>query len=118
MSQIAQFFLMKGGEKLQELPDAGCSGEVYTVLLSHLEEKLEFDCRTDVWNDDLMDCAEFDLPLARNVLKEVGNSAEEVAGEIAREWELPQERVEAAWKALLSYLTQVTEEVSLRYELF
>lgn len=118
MSQIASFSLLNRRGTRKELPDGGLSGEVYTAILSYFEDDLEIDCRINAPAETVaLDCAMIDLALAEELLEILKSDASVLADGIAGEWELPADLVGVGLKTFRGHLQQVSEDVSLFYEL-
>lgn len=120
MSQIASFYLVNGGQR-EELPDGGCSGEVYMAILEYCEGELDIDCRINApQNEDTLDCALIDAELAEKLwdaFQERDLSPSGLAAEIAPDWELPVEAVERGMKTFLSHLERAKGNTILLYQM-
>ena len=68
MSQIASFYLLKGGQR-QELPNGNCSGSVYMAIWDWCERELDLDVRFPApQTEDTLDCALLEGELASQLL--------------------------------------------------
>ena len=118
MSQIASFYLLKGGRQ-QELSGGDCSGAVYTAIWDWCEYELDPDVRFPApQTEDTLDCALLEGELASKLLAVLREQdLPELAAEIAPDWDLPAETVQSGLETLRSYLELVRGNTALLYEM-
>lgn len=118
MSYIGSFYLINGNRSA-ELPDGGCSGEVYTALWDYCEENFDIDCRMNApQNDGIADCVLIDEKMAAELLEQFKNcSLNGMAAAIAQDWELPQAAAERCLTAFIDNLALVQDGAVLLYEM-
>ena len=118
MSQIASFYLLKGGRQ-QELSNGDCSGAVYTAIWDWCEYELDLDVRFPApQTEDTLDCALLEGELASNLLAALeSRDLPVLAAEIAPDWDLPAEAVQRGLETLRSHLELVRDDAALLYEM-
>ena len=118
MSQIAAFYLIKNNQR-HELPDGGCSGEVYTAIWDWCEYELDIDVRFCApQTEDTLDCVLIDKPVAANLLKAFQQQEiPQLAAKIVADWDLPAEAAAQGLALLVSYLVHLREDTALLYEM-
>ncbi len=118
MSQIASFYLLKGGQR-QKLSNGGCSGEVYMAIWDYCEGELDIDGRWGApQTEDTLDCVLLDGEQAAELLTALREqNLPELAAEIALDWELPTEAVQSGLETLLSHLKLVQNDTALLYKM-
>ncbi|SCI32354.1 Uncharacterised protein [uncultured Flavonifractor sp.] len=118
MSQIASFYLLKGGQR-QELPNGNCSGAVYMAIWDWCESELDLDVRFPApQTEDTLDCALLERELASKLLAAFREQdLPELAAEIAPDWDLPTEAVQSGLETLRSHLELARGDVALLYEM-
>ena len=118
MSQIASFYLLKGGQR-QELPNGNCSGSVYMAIWDWCESELDLDVRFPApQTEDTLDCALLEGGLASNVLAALREQdLPELAAKIAPDWDLLTEAVQSGLETLRSHLELVQGDAALLYEM-
>ena len=118
MSQIASFYLLKGGRR-QELSNGDCSGTVYMAIWDWCESELDLDVRFPVLQtEDTLDCALLEGELAEELLAALGSrDLTTLAAKIAPDWDLPSETVQSGLETLRSHLKLVQGNAALLYEM-
>ena len=118
MSQIASFYLLKGGQR-QELPNGNCSGSVYMAIWDWCDSELDLDVRFPApQTEDTLDCALLEGELASNVLAALQEQyLPELAAEIAPDWDLTTQAVQSGLETLRSHLELVRGDIALLYEI-
>ena len=118
MSQIASFYLLKGGQR-QELPNGNCSGSVYRAIWDWCESELDLDVRFPApQTEDTLDCALLEGELASKLLAVLREQdLPELTAEIAPDWDLPTEAVQSGLETLRSHLELARGDVALLYEM-
>ena len=118
MSQIASFYLLKGGQR-QELPNGNCSGSVYMAIWDWCERELDLDVRFPApQTEDTLDCALLEGELASKLLAALREQdLPELAAEIAPDWDLPTGAVRSGLETLPSHLQLVQGDAALLYEM-
>lgn len=118
MSQIASFYLLKGGKR-QELPNGNCSGAVYMAIWDFCERELDLDVRFPApQEEDTLDCALLEGELASELLIALWvQDLPKLAAEIATGWDLPTSEVKIGLETLRSHLELVRGNAALLYEM-
>lgn len=118
MSQIASFYLLKGGQR-QELSNGGCSGAVYMAIWDWCESELDLDVRFPApQTEETLDCDLLEGELAFALLTTLRErDLPELAVEIAPDWDLPTEAVQSGLETLRSHLELVRGDDALLYEM-
>ncbi len=118
MSQIASFYLIKNNQR-KELPDGNCSCAVYMAIWDWCESELDLDVRFSTpQTEDPLDCALLEGELASKLLAALREQdLQELAAEIAPDWDLPTEAVQSGLETLRSHLELVQGNTDLLYEM-
>ncbi len=118
MSQIASFYLLKNDQR-QELSNGNCSGEVYMAIWDWCERELDLDVRFPApQTADTLDGVLLEVELASNLLAALREQdLQELAAEIAQDWDLPAEAVQSGLETLRSHLKLVQGDTALLYEM-
>lgn len=121
MSQIAVFFLRDAQGGQEELTDGGCSGALYTVIWSYIEEELDTLCRTQPpENEEALDCVVVEETLARQLLEALPSTEAalaELAAAVAADWALSADLTLLALQTLIEHLRRVRKDIVLYYAL-